>query len=354
MMYLFTLWYRNNTIIDHYFDLYLKQLQKIGSTIIPQNTLLNRNLLLLPDISTSLEWCHAQKIGEIQVKEFIRSEWDYFSSNQKNQMLSNSGRIIQGTDIHLTTIDANPDNKNHNHPEHIKNGVGIGWWNIHEDYWLDLYAEAFSLLRRASPDFAHELDRMIHKIIPLGVTKSMHNSASYSTCIGHLYMSYPVEIEMPELAVLEAIIHESNHNKLNLIMKSDPLILNTREEIYYSPYRPDARHIYGIYLWVHALVAVIHLFFHAHVSGIFTMNHSWLEKSMIYHMKNALSFRILRKYAKLTPLGQKILEEMEEVHKETIEKIRSIAFEDALLLRSSMRVKEHFQEVQSLHIGLRY
>lgn len=75
---------------------------------------------------------------------------------------------------------------------------------------------------------------------------------------------------------------------------------------------------------------------------------------MIYHMKNALSFRILRKYAKLTPLGQKILEEMEEVHKETIEKIRSIAFEDALLLRSSMRVKEHFQEVQSLHIGLRY
>ena len=89
---------------------------------------------------------------------------------------------------------------------------------------------------------------MIRKIIPLGVTKSMHNSASYSTCIGHLYMSYPTDMEMPSVALLEAIIHESNHNKLNLIMKQDPLVLNSREEIYYSPYRPDSRHIQGIYL----------------------------------------------------------------------------------------------------------
>jgi len=49
---------------------------------------------------------------------------------------------------------------------------------------------------------------------------------------------------MPEINNLEAIIHESSHNKLNLIMQFDEVLLNTREEIYYSAIRPDARHIH--------------------------------------------------------------------------------------------------------------
>jgi HEXXH motif-containing protein len=61
-------------------------------------------------------------------------------------------------------------------------------------------------------------------------------------------MSYTINADNPALNNLEAIIHESSHNKINLIMQFDTIILNTREETYYSPYRPDARHIYGIYL----------------------------------------------------------------------------------------------------------
>jgi HEXXH motif-containing protein len=61
-------------------------------------------------------------------------------------------------------------------------------------------------------------------------------------------MSYPVNIDDPELVILEALLHEYNHNKLNLILQTEPLILNDRKESYYSPYRPDPRHIYGIYL----------------------------------------------------------------------------------------------------------
>jgi HEXXH motif-containing protein len=61
-------------------------------------------------------------------------------------------------------------------------------------------------------------------------------------------MGYTLDATKPEMNNLEAIIHESSHNKLNLIMHFDPLILNTMEEIFYSPYRPDARHMHGVYL----------------------------------------------------------------------------------------------------------
>lgn len=61
-------------------------------------------------------------------------------------------------------------------------------------------------------------------------------------------MSYPTGIDSPHFAILEAILHEYNHNKLNLIMQTEKLVLSNFNENYYSPYRPDARHIQGIYL----------------------------------------------------------------------------------------------------------
>ena len=61
-------------------------------------------------------------------------------------------------------------------------------------------------------------------------------------------MGYTIDSEFPEINILEALIHESSHNKLNLLMHFDEVILNEKDEKYYSPYRPDARHIHGIYL----------------------------------------------------------------------------------------------------------
>ena len=75
----------------------------------------------------------------------------------------------------------------------------------------------------------------------------MHNSGSYSNAIGCLLMSYPVEVDNPEFVLIEAIIHEYNHNKLHLINQNEKLVLSDKREIYYSPYRPDARHLQGIY-----------------------------------------------------------------------------------------------------------
>jgi HEXXH motif-containing protein len=195
---------------------------------------------------------------------------------------------------------------------------------------------------------------MIKKIIPMGISISKHNSASYSSCIGHLYMSYPVDMEHPELAILEASIHELNHNKLNLIMKHDPLILNTREEAYYSPYRPDARHIHGIYLGLHAMVAVFHVFFSAYRDGIIMLNDNWMEKSLSYVIKNGLSIRVLKKYGSYTPLGQDILNGMIMIQKDTCSIIHSLGIATDIKQRSESMVRKHFSEVTKKYPYLRY
>jgi HEXXH motif-containing protein len=71
-------------------------------------------------------------------------------------------------------------------------------------------------------------------------------------------------VEQPELSNLEAIIHESSHNKLNLLFHFDPLILNSLDENYYSPFRPDARHLKGVFLAMHAFVPTIYILMKAY------------------------------------------------------------------------------------------
>lgn len=127
-------------------------------------------------------------------------------------------------------------------------------------------------------------------------------------------MSYPTGMDHPELALLEAILHEYNHNKLNLILQTETLILSDRREIYYSPYRPDARHIHGIYLGLHAIAGAYWVIWNAHMTGIITLSEMWQEKALLYVLKNGLSLQVLDTYGRFSPLGKEILEEMRSVH----------------------------------------
>lgn len=353
-MHFFTLWNHDNSIINKYYEQYLGQLHSIISPLHISQTIFPSDFLGIPDIATTIEWYKNRKISEMKVREFLLKEWTFFSSYKPHEMFSAYWSLIHGTDIRLTMTDANPDNQNKNHPDHQESGVGIGWGTMPEPEWLSLYTRSFAILRDISPGLFHELTQMIKKIIPMGVSHRIHNSASYDSCIGHLYMSYPTGIDHPELAVLEAIIHESNHNKLNLVMKSDILILNTREEVYYSPYRPDTRHIHGIYLGLHALVAVLSVFITAHRTRVYMLPDTWLEKMIIYHMKNALSIKVLEKYRRFTPLGDTIFEEMQTVQRETNLHIQGLSVPQDTMLRARDAVRGHFSQVQTAYSNLRY
>jgi HEXXH motif-containing protein len=197
-----------------------------------------------------------------------------------------------------------------------------------------------------------EIDRILRKVIPFDISRGSHNSGSYSDVIGHIAMSYPIEIESPEIAVLEAILHEYNHNKINLVIQTEKLVVSDMREAYYSPYRPDARHIHGIYLGLHALAGAYWVIWQAHIAGILTLSDNWLEKSILYTLKNGLSLQVLDHHAKLTPLGREFLEEMRAVHMECLECIRRADIAPEMMARAKSALITHYQAARQKNPGI--
>ena len=166
-------------------------------------------------------------------------------------------------------------------------------------------------------------------------------------------MSFPTGIEHPELALLEAILHEYNHNKINLVLQTETLVLNDRQEIYYSPYRPDARHIQGIYLGLHALAGAYWVIWNAHVQWILTLPENWQEKATAYVLKNGLSLQVLDKYALLSPLGKEILEGMRSVHKECLAFIKQANIWEETIGNAKKTIMWHYMDVEKNYPYLR-
>ena len=187
---------------------------------------------------------------------------------------------------------------------------------------------------------------MIRKIIPFDVSYRVHNSGSYRDAIWHLLMSYPTGVDFPELILLEAILHEYNHNKLNLILQTEKLLLNDYIEKYYSPYRPDARPLHGVYLWVHAIVGAYWVILNAHASWVFVLDDHWREKAIVSVLKNGLALQVLDKYGLFSPLGKSILEEIRSVHQECLIFLKKMGISQDVFIHAKQTLKEHHISVK--------
>lgn len=195
---------------------------------------------------------------------------------------------------------------------------------------------------------------LINKIIPLGTAKNVHNSASYKECIGHLYLGYEITSEFPEILNLEAIIHEFSHNKLNLIMHFDPIILNAYEEKYYSAIRPDARPISGVFLGYHAFAPTMYILMKAYNDGLIEKDESLLNKIVLYHFKTKLLQKVIQKYANLTEIGKKISSEIDFVIEKMDEIFAQINPEKKLIEKAKQEQKNHFENVARSFQNLYY
>lgn len=359
----YVLWIKNNTILMDYLEQYkvlLSQwLIQIKEKWILSEKIANllekegfKEFVIDPDISSIVEYIYnefienkKQNIGD--PKKYIdrlEKEIVAFLAGNIWELSMNMWEKINWTQIRLTNIDNNPFNFVEAHPDHAKDGATVWWWELSESKWLEVYNKTFRILESVDIWTYDELNMMIKKIIPLWTSKWVHNSCSYKECVGHLYLWYTTDASLPEINNLEAIIHESSHNKLNLIMHFDPIILNDYREIYYSPYRPDPRHIHWIYLWLHAFAPTIHIILGAFLSWVIKESF-WAEKILLYHVKNKLALKVLEKYAKLTSLGQTILEEMKEVMKLTDERIKGLWLEQKLITNVHNNARSHFQNV---------
>lgn len=358
MFYETVLWYTENTLIQEYREKYFQVLltffcnshieEWIKWSFLKLDEESKKNYLLHPDIS-SLVHDLKNKSSIDKLEKEMKSLYSGLSEN----ITMNSWENIPNTDIKLTLHDNNPYNFQVGHPDHDQDGM-LWWGEKSEKEWLDVFWKAFSLLQKVDEKFFQELNYIIKKIVPMKTSLDVHNSCSYKECIGTLYLGYTINARQPELNILEALIHESSHNKLNLIMQSERLHLNDYQLAYYSPYRPDARHIQWVLLWVHAIVPTVYVILRGIEQG-YIKDKWWHEKVILYHIKNKLGLRVLWRYAKFTSIGRKIFDDISEVIKISDAMIQKIEVLQSLEKKSIQnRAKEHFLEVQRNYLHLKY
>jgi HEXXH motif-containing protein len=132
-------------------------------------------------------------------------------------------------------------------------------------------------------------------------------SASYREAPGLCYVTLHPDL----VTMAEALIHETQHGKLNALSFFDPVLENGYSEWSESPVRPDLRPLMGVLLAVHAFVPVAA--FHQRLAEI---DHP-LSRSVETRRRraavldsNARGLETLRDKAKPTSLGARILSEL--------------------------------------------
>lgn len=268
----------------------------------------------------------------------------------KNDNLS----LIKNTNISLTLNDKNPYNTLEAHPDHKKSWWVMWYWEKSEKYWKEIYDNTFDILKQVDEWFYDELNLIIQKIIPLWTAFEMHNSASYKECIWHLYLWLTLWVESPEFMNLEAIIHESSHNKLNLIMHFDDIILNNNDEIYYSAIRPDARHMKWVLLWIHAFAPTMYIMVKTILNWVIKTSENLDTKLALYYIKTKLLYRVLEKYWKFSEIWKEIFEEIWYVIKLLDSDFKKLNISKSALLEAKKLQDEHFKKVNSSYSYLKY
>ncbi len=366
----YVLWTKDSPLLKNYFQKYyqkllddLKNLQEKWILKEEIEKLLKKdckNFILNADISSLINWIvislnenTSPEIEIIKLKEEIEiflEEW--ISSDKLSQ---NKWDKIYWTQIRLTDTDNNPYNWRDAHPEHKQLwAVAWNWWEKSKQEWLEVYKKTFELLKKVDRWIYDELNQIITKIIPLGTAKSIHNSASYKECVGHLYLWYTIDSNTPEINNLEAVIHESSHNKLNLLMQFDPVILNSKEEKYYSAIRPDARHIHWVFLWYHAFAPTMYIIMKAYLSWALWDDKWWFEKIILFYIKTKFLQKVIKKYALFTDLGKEINEEIDYVVSEMDILFKEMNPSNEMIKTVRERQRIHFQEVNMNYPNLEY
>jgi HEXXH motif-containing protein len=208
-------------------------------------------------------------------------------------------------DILLALEDNNPLAMVEAHPDKFGNAIDLGGRPLPE--WLGALRASLALVGDHLPALRAEMDLYLQQVVPVGFDAEKHLSASYREAIGTVYLT----LHPSPLTMVEAIIHEFSHNKLNALFEVDDVLENAFEPLYPSPVRPDPRPLHGVLLAVHAFVPVARLYelliearhplasapsFRERLRGIVEGNHEGTE--------------VLLTHARPTRVGQGLLDEL--------------------------------------------
>lgn len=152
--------------------------------------------------------------------------------------------------LQLSLYDSNPLSMFEMHPD--KDGNQITLSGLPLERWLASFREALEIIRLTLPGWYDELRWSSKRFVPVGYLPERHLSASYREAPGLAYLTL---CDNP-LTIAEAIVHETQHTKANLLSWFDPIVRNAMTCWTQSPVRPDLRPLWGVLLAVHAFVPV--------------------------------------------------------------------------------------------------
>jgi hypothetical protein len=203
-------------------------------------------------------------------------------------------------DILFALVDNNPLAMHEAHPDKDGNAIDLGGRGV--DVWLASLRAALGLVAKHLPDLRAEMSLYVRQMVPVGFFEDKHLSASYREAIGTIYLS----LHPSPMTMVEAVIHEFQHNKLNALFESDEVLENAHEPLYTSPVRPDPRPLHGVLLAVHAFLPVARLYERLIAAGVGGLEARFRDIMRI----NREGADVLLANARPTAIGQGVLDEM--------------------------------------------
>lgn len=146
----------------------------------------------------------------------------------------------------LFLFDNNPLAAEEAHPD--KSGSLLDLGGKTTEHWCDGMNSGLDVIHTYLPEIMAEMSLLLGGLVPVGYDDQKHLSASYLEAMGLVYLTLHPNV----MTLAEALVHEYQHNKLNLLLGLDAVLLNGEEARYSSPVRPDPRPLRGVLLAVHA------------------------------------------------------------------------------------------------------
>ncbi|HAO10531.1 MAG TPA: hypothetical protein DCQ51_04965, partial [Planktothrix sp. UBA8407] len=212
--------------------------------------------------------------------------------------------------------------------------------------WLSSLEEAWFWIDSCSSLLASEIFMGVQSLVPVhSHAIDVHRSQTFREIPGLLILSWMSDTSV----IVEALVHEYHHHKLNALLNLDPIIVEgSPEAIYYSPWRDDTRPLSGILQGIYVFQAVLEFGHKILKTDIPVLQEKRLQQR-VYTAKQQLltALKVLKTNAGFSLIGQALIEAIEE----NIDRVQpEISQTEKELI--DVRLKEHQQKWEAANPNL--
>lgn len=204
--------------------------------------------------------------------------------------------------------------------------------------WQSVLEQAWEWITQCSPLLAQEILLSTQAIVPV-VSESVdtHISATFREAPGLMALSWT-----PDASVMvEAVVHEYHHQKLNALMNLDSIIEGpTSEARFYSPWRRDPRPLTGLLHGAYVFQAVLEFWTRFFDADIPLLHEERVRQRMYLISKQVeIALDSLTNAADLSPIGEMLIRGMYD----------NLALQSTGLLKLSGPIQKNIDEKLADH-----